>query len=116
MHRAASGYHDSAPCPGRTSGSCGSGSAGISKLRRRGDGRRRCRRFRLVPIRASEGMTASLHALGGGRDAGLYYVNDPNREARPKSRDEYYVRDGGGTWWSTGETIVRHGAEIDKET
>ncbi|WLB48304.1 MobF family relaxase [Bradyrhizobium ottawaense] len=61
-------------------------------------------------------MTASLHALGGGRDAGLYYVNDPNREARPKSRDEYYVRDGGGTWWSTGETIVRHGAEIDKET
>ncbi|MGY4349738.1 conjugative relaxase-like TrwC/TraI family protein [Bradyrhizobium sp. GM7.3] len=61
-------------------------------------------------------MTASLHALGGGRDAGLYYVNDPNREARSKSRDEYYVRDGGGTWWSTGETIVRHGAEIDKET
>ncbi len=61
-------------------------------------------------------MTASLHALGAGRDAGLYYVNDPNREARPKSRDEYYVRDGGGTWWSTGGTIVRHGAEIDKET
>jgi conjugative relaxase-like TrwC/TraI family protein len=61
-------------------------------------------------------MTASLHALGGGRDAGLYYVNDPNREARPKSRDEYYVRDGGGTWWSTGGTIVRDGAEIDKET
>lgn len=61
-------------------------------------------------------MTASLHALGGGRDAGLYYVNDPNREARPRSRDEYYVRDGGGTWWSTGETIVRNGAEIDKDT
>ena len=61
-------------------------------------------------------MTASLHTLGGGRDAGLYYVNDPNREARPYSRDEYYVRDGGGVWWSTGETIVRHGAEIDKET
>lgn len=61
-------------------------------------------------------MTASLHALGGGRDAGLYYVNDPNREARSRSRDEYYVRDGGGTWWSTGETIVRHGAEIDKQT
>ena len=61
-------------------------------------------------------MTASLHALGVGRDAGLYYVNDPNREARPRSRDEYYVRDGGGTWWSTGGTIVRHGAEIDKET
>jgi TrwC relaxase len=61
-------------------------------------------------------MTASLHALATGRDAGLYYVNDPNRESRPKSRDEYYVRDGGGTWWSTGGTIVRHGAEIDKET
>jgi conjugative relaxase-like TrwC/TraI family protein len=61
-------------------------------------------------------MTASLHTLGGGRDAGLYYVNDPNREARPYSRDEYYVRDGGGVWWSTGETIVRHGAEIDKDT
>lgn len=61
-------------------------------------------------------MTASLHALGGGRDAGLYYVNDPNREARPNSRDEYYVREGGGIWWSTGETIVRHDAAIDKET
>jgi conjugative relaxase-like TrwC/TraI family protein len=61
-------------------------------------------------------MTASLHTLGAGRDAGLYYVNDPNREARPYSRDEYYGRDGGGVWWSTGETIVRHGAEIDKET
>jgi conjugative relaxase-like TrwC/TraI family protein len=61
-------------------------------------------------------MTASLHTLGGGRDAGLYYVNDPNREARPYSRDEYYVRDGGGVWWSTGETIVRHDAEINKET
>lgn len=61
-------------------------------------------------------MTASLHALGSGRDAGLYYVNDPNREARPKSRDEYYIRDGGGVWWSTGETVVRHGADIDKET
>lgn len=61
-------------------------------------------------------MTASLHTLAAGRDAGLYYVNDPNREARPYSRDEYYVRDGGGVWWSTGETIVRHNAEIDKET
>jgi len=61
-------------------------------------------------------MTASLHTLAAGRDAGLYYVNDPNREARPRSRDEYYVRDGGGVWWSTGETLVRHGADIDKET
>ncbi|WFU72911.1 MobF family relaxase [Bradyrhizobium sp. CB2312] len=61
-------------------------------------------------------MTASLHTLGAGRDAGLYYVNDPNREARPRSRDEYYIRDGGGLWWTTGETIVRHGAAIDKES
>jgi conjugative relaxase-like TrwC/TraI family protein len=61
-------------------------------------------------------MTASLHTLGAGRDAGLYYANDPNREARPRSRDEYYIRDGGGVWWTTGETIVRHGAAIDKES
>lgn len=61
-------------------------------------------------------MTASLHTLGAGRDAGLYYVNDPNREARPRSRDEYYIRDGGGVWWTTGETIVRNGAAIDKES
>ncbi|MGO3928173.1 MobF family relaxase [Rhodopseudomonas pseudopalustris] len=61
-------------------------------------------------------MTASLHALGTGRDAGLYYVNDPNREARPHARDEYYVRDGGGLWWSSGQRIVRHGAEIDRDT
>jgi conjugative relaxase-like TrwC/TraI family protein len=58
-------------------------------------------------------VTASLKTLGVGRDAGLYYTNDPNREARPKSRDEYYVQDGGGVWWSTGETIVRDGAAID---
>ncbi len=58
-------------------------------------------------------MTASLKTLGAGRDAGLYYTNDPNREARPKSRDEYYVQDGGGVWWTTGLTIVRDGASID---
>jgi conjugative relaxase-like TrwC/TraI family protein len=61
-------------------------------------------------------MTASLHTLGGGRNAGSYYLNDPNREARPRRRDEYYARDGGGTWWSTGETIVRNNAKIDQET
>jgi conjugative relaxase-like TrwC/TraI family protein len=61
-------------------------------------------------------MTASLKTLGPGRDAGLYYIDDPNREARSKSRDEYYVRDGGGVWWSSGETIVRHAAAIDAET
>jgi conjugative relaxase-like TrwC/TraI family protein len=61
-------------------------------------------------------MTATLHALGCGRAAGAYYTDDPNREARPKSRDNYYTRDGGGTWWTTGNSIVRHGELVDKET
>lgn len=61
-------------------------------------------------------MTATLHALGPGRDAGNYYTNDPNREARPNSRDEYYAHDGGGEWWSTGETIVRSGTAVDRDT
>jgi conjugative relaxase-like TrwC/TraI family protein len=60
-------------------------------------------------------MTATLHALGCGHAAGTYYTDDPNREARPKSRDNYYTRDGGGTWWTTGSSIVRHGAPVDKE-
>lgn len=59
-------------------------------------------------------MTATFHALGAGRDAGLYYVNDPNKEARPRNRDEYYVSDGGGVWWSTGSSVVTHGTAIDK--
>ena len=61
-------------------------------------------------------MTATLHALGCGRAAGAYYTDDPNREARPRSRDNYYTRDGGGTWWTTGNGIVRHGAPVDKDT
>ena len=61
-------------------------------------------------------MTASIHALGCGRNAGTYYTDDPNRETRARSRDDYYARDGGGTWWSTGESIVRHGAAVDKAT
>ena len=61
-------------------------------------------------------MTATLHALGCGSSAGAYYTDDPNREARPKSRDNYYTRDGGGTWWTTGNSIVRNGASVDKET
>ncbi|RYC30279.1 conjugal transfer protein [Lichenibacterium minor] len=59
-------------------------------------------------------MTASLHRLASGSEAGAYYTNDAAREAKPRNRDEYYSRDGGGTWWSTGETIVRHGAPIDR--
>ena len=61
-------------------------------------------------------MTATLHALGCGRAAGAYYTEDPNREARPKSRDNYYTRDGNGTWWSSGSSLVRNGEAIDKET
>ena len=61
-------------------------------------------------------MTATLHALGCGRAAGAYYTDDPNREARPKSRDNYYTCDGGGTWWATGNSIVRHGASVERDT
>jgi len=61
-------------------------------------------------------VTATLHALGCGRAAGAYYTEDPNREARPKSRDNYYTRDGNGTWWSSGSSLVRSGAPIDKKT
>ena len=43
-------------------------------------------------------MTASLHRLGAGPAAGLYYTNDGQREARPDRRDEYYAKDGDGTW------------------
>ena len=59
-------------------------------------------------------MTASLHRLAAGAEAGAYYTNDAAREAKPRNRDEYYARDGAGTWWSTGETVVRHGAETDR--
>lgn len=58
-------------------------------------------------------MTASLHRLGAGSPAAAYYTNDSQREARPDRRDEYYAKDGDGVWWSSGETIVRHGAAID---
>ncbi|WP_246750872.1 hypothetical protein [Methylorubrum rhodesianum] len=58
-------------------------------------------------------MTASLHRLGAGAEAGLYYTNDSAREARPDRRDEYYLAEGGGVWWSTGESVVRYGASIE---
>ncbi|MBX9752001.1 MAG: relaxase domain-containing protein [Roseococcus sp.] len=58
-------------------------------------------------------MTASLHRLGAGAEAGLYYTNDSRREARPDRRDDYYAKDGDGVWWSNGQTVVRHGAAID---
>lgn len=58
-------------------------------------------------------MTASLHRLGAGAQAGAYYTQDSAREARPDRRDEYYLSEGGGVWWSSGETVVRHDATID---
>lgn len=53
------------------------------------------------------------HRLGNGAQAGNYYTSDSQREARPDRRDDYYAKDGGGVWWSSGETLVRHGAPID---
>jgi conjugative relaxase-like TrwC/TraI family protein len=61
-------------------------------------------------------MTASIHALGCGRNAGTYYTDDPNRETRARSRDDYYALEGGGTWWSTGGSVVRNGAAVDRAT
>lgn len=61
-------------------------------------------------------MTATLHRLGTGRDAGLYYTNDAAREARPRNRDEYYTSDGGGVWHSTGEMIVANGSHVTAES
>ena len=61
-------------------------------------------------------MTATLHRLGTGREAGLYYTNDAAREARPRNRDEYYINDGGGVWYSTGQTLVTHGSHVTAET
>jgi conjugative relaxase-like TrwC/TraI family protein len=61
-------------------------------------------------------VTATLHALGCGRGAGSYYTEDPDREARPRTRDDYYSRDGKGTWWSPGSSFVMSGAPVDTET
>ena len=58
-------------------------------------------------------MTASLHRLGAGSAAATYYTTDSLREARPDRRDEYYLSEGGGVWWSSGETVVRHDAVIE---
>ena len=58
-------------------------------------------------------MTASLHRLGAGSAAATYYTTDSLREARPDRRDEYYLSEGGGVWWSSGETVVRHDAPIE---
>ena len=49
--------------------------------------------------------------LGAGASAGNYYTQDPYREAH--NRDEYYAKDGGGRWWSSGESVVRDGVPIE---
>lgn len=54
-----------------------------------------------------------IRKLGAGPNAGAYYTGDSLREARPDRRDDYYARYGGGTWWSSGQTVVRHDAPID---
>lgn len=56
-------------------------------------------------------MTASLHTLGAGASAGNYYTQDPYRETQ--NRDDYYAKDGGGRWWTSGESVVRDGAAVD---
>ncbi len=62
-------------------------------------------------------MTANLSKIGLGRDGGAYYIDDPAREATAAvHRDDYYTRDGGGVWRSTGGSIVRDGAVIDRAT
>lgn len=60
-------------------------------------------------------MTASLHKLGCGRDAGAYYTNDQNRRAHPRDRDEHYAAPE-GVWWSSASSVVRHAAAIDPES
>jgi len=55
----------------------------------------------------------SPQRLGAGSQAAEYYTSDSKREARPDRRDDYYARDGGGVWWTTSGTVVRHDAAID---
>jgi conjugative relaxase-like TrwC/TraI family protein len=43
----------------------------------------------------------------------LYYTNDGVRDAKPRSRDDYYLSEGSGLWWSSGGTVVRHGAPVE---
>lgn len=57
-------------------------------------------------------VTASLQRLRPGSDAAAYYLTESQDEARPDRREVYYGAEGEGTWWSSGESVVRHGAAI----
>lgn len=57
-------------------------------------------------------MTASLQRLRPGSDAATYYLSESQDEARPDRRGAYYGAEGEGTWWSSGESVVRHGAAV----
>lgn len=61
-------------------------------------------------------VTASLHALGHGAEAGGYYTGDRHPDAELGGRDRYYAGDNTGMWWSTGGSIVGNGRPIDLGT
>ena len=57
-------------------------------------------------------MTAYLQRLRPGSDAAAYYLTESQDEVRPDRRDAYYQAEGEGTWWSSGESVVRQGAAV----
>jgi conjugative relaxase-like TrwC/TraI family protein len=57
-------------------------------------------------------VTASLQRLRPGSAASDYYLTQAQDEARPDRRDAYYRAEGDGVWWSSGSSVVRHGAAI----
>lgn len=57
-------------------------------------------------------MTASLQRLRPGPEASAYYLTQSQDEARPDRRETYYRAEGDGTWWTSGGSVVRHGAAI----
>lgn len=57
-------------------------------------------------------MTASLQRLRPGSDAAAYYLTESQDEVRPDRREAYYQAEGEGTWWSSGESVVRQGAAV----
>jgi conjugative relaxase-like TrwC/TraI family protein len=57
-------------------------------------------------------VTASLQRLRPGPEASAYYLTQAQDEARPDRREAYYQAEGSGVWWSSGGSVVRHGAAI----